>query len=90
MKFTINSTNTVIHSLNNQDEAYAIIPTDNNNNIVIEKIFVDPKFRGQGIAGKLMMEIVNYAKNNNKKIICVCPYAVNWFEKHEEFQTLLL
>ena len=46
--------------------------------------FVDDSLRGQGIAAKLMLEVIDYAKSNNKKIKATCSYAVKWFEKNRD------
>ncbi|MDU3199648.1 MAG: GNAT family N-acetyltransferase [Anaerococcus hydrogenalis] len=42
---------------------------------------VDKEYGGQGIAGKLVDKLVDYARENNKKIIPTCPYIKNKFEK---------
>lgn len=44
--------------------------------IAIDHTFVSPELRGQSIAGKLLDEVVNFAKENNLLIIPVCSYAV--------------
>jgi predicted GNAT family acetyltransferase len=46
------------------------------NVIVIDHTFVSPELRGQSVAGKLLSEVVNFAKENNLLIIPVCSYAV--------------
>lgn len=51
--------------------------------ILIDHTFVDDSLRGQGIAAKLMSEVINYAKAHNKKIKATCSYAVKWFEKNK-------
>lgn len=56
----------------------------NDHTIIIEHTFVDDSLRGQGIAAKLMLEVVKYAKSDNKKIKASCSYAVKWFEKNRE------
>lgn len=51
--------------------------------------FVDDSLRGQGIAGKLMEEAYKTIKNDKKKVIPTCSYAVKWFEKNEECRDIL-
>lgn len=51
--------------------------------------FVDESLRGQGVAGKLIQAVVDYAKAQGKQISPTCSYAVKWFEKHGEYQSLL-
>lgn len=54
------------------------------NTILIDHTFVDDCLRGQGIAAKLMLEVVAYAKSKSKKIKATCSYAVKWFEKNKD------
>lgn len=55
----------------------------------INHTFVDDSLRGQGIAGKLMEAVAKQAEAKNKKLLPTCSYAVQWFEKHKEYQELL-
>lgn len=64
--------------------AEVTFPDFDDNTIIIDHTFVDDSLRGQGIAAKLMLEVVSYAKANNKKIKASCSYAVKWFEKNKE------
>lgn len=47
---------------------------------------VDKEYGGQGIAGKLVDKLVEYARENNKKIIPTCPYIRNKFEKDDKYK----
>ncbi|MBG9981526.1 N-acetyltransferase [Aerococcaceae bacterium DSM 111020] len=42
---------------------------------------VSPKLRGQGVAGKLLDELVKKAENENVKLKAVCPYVVKKFKE---------
>lgn len=55
----------------------------------INHTFVDDSLRGQGIAGKLMEEVVKYLMAENKKAYPTCSYAVMWFEKNKQYRNLL-
>ena len=50
---------------------------------------VDPSLGGQGIAGKLMNELVKDLAETDRKAVLTCSYAVDWFERHEEYRDLL-
>lgn len=54
-----------------------------NNTILVDHTFVDDSLRGKGTAGKLMLEVIDYAKTHNKKIKASCSYAVKWFDKNK-------
>ncbi len=51
--------------------------------------FVDPKFRGQGVAGHLLKEMVSYARKNNKKIFATCSYVVKMFSHGDEYKDVI-
>ena len=55
----------------------------------INHTFVDPSLRGQGVANKLMMELAKKLRTENKKALISCPYAVQWFDRHEEYKDVV-
>lgn len=62
----------------------------NGNSISFTHTFTDPKRRGQGLAG----EIVEYAvddvdTNSSYRIVPMCWYVGEWFDKHPERAELL-
>lgn len=56
--------------------------------IIIDHTYVSNELRGQGIARKLLDEVANYARTENKKVIPLCSYAKTQMEKHEEYHDL--
>lgn len=67
----------IIYLGENKDNNYARITWQDlgNNVIEIDHTIVDKEYGGQGIAGKLVDEVVKYAKANNLKISSTCWYA---------------
>lgn len=55
----------------------------------INHTFVDPSLRGQGVATKLMMELAKKLRAENKKALISCSYAVQWFDRHEEYKDVV-
>ncbi len=55
----------------------------------INHTFVDDSLRGQGIAGKLMVEAAEQLRKENKKAILTCPYAIGWFGKNHGYEDIL-
>ncbi|HIY58918.1 MAG TPA: N-acetyltransferase [Candidatus Tetragenococcus pullicola] len=51
--------------------------------------FVDPTYRGQGVAGKLMQAAVFRARKENWQVIPTCSYAVKAFNDKSEYQDVL-
>lgn len=64
-------------------------PKVDENTVNINHTFVDDSLRGQGIAGQLVEAVSAKVKKENKKIIPTCSYAIHWFEKHQEYSSLL-
>lgn len=54
---------------------------------IIEHTIGNPDFKGVGM--KLLDEAVAFARENNKKIIPLCPFAKKMFDKKEEIRDLL-
>lgn len=54
----------------------------------ITRTFVDPQLRGQGIAQKLLSQLVTLAIANNKKLDPICSYAVAAFARDPKLQAL--
>ncbi|WP_025725062.1 GNAT family N-acetyltransferase [Acholeplasma granularum] len=56
--------------------------------IAVDHTFVDPILRGQGIAQKLVDEVVKLARLENKKIDPICPYVHKLFEKDPQYEDI--
>ncbi|MFM9986726.1 MAG: GNAT family N-acetyltransferase [Flavobacteriales bacterium] len=57
--------------------------------IIIDHTEVFPEFNGKGIGKKLVLEGVKYARENNLKIIPLCPFASALFKKTPEIRDVL-
>jgi len=75
----------------NEQEPIAEItfkPKDTNT-IIADHTYVSDELRGQGIAGKLVEVLTNYAREENKKIVPVCSYVKSKMEKTPEYHDLI-
>ncbi len=45
---------------------------------------------GQGLGKQLVEAVVNYARENNLKIIASCPFAKDVLEKNDDYQDVYL
>ena len=52
--------------------------------MIINHTGVNPDLRGQGLAEKLVLEAVDYARKNKLKIIPFCSYVSVYVGKHPE------
>lgn len=57
--------------------------------MIIDYTFVEPEYRGQKLAEKLVLNGVELARREGKKIIPLCPYAKKEFERKPEYQDVL-
>lgn len=77
---------------NNEEKICAGVkfPTVKDGIVNVTSTYVNKEMEGQGIAGKLMMELVSNMKNTNRKAITTCTYARNWFSRHPEYQDIII
>lgn len=57
--------------------------------MIIDHTFVDPQYRGQGLAEQLVLKGVEKARQENKKIIPLCPFAKKEFDTKPEYADVL-
>lgn len=72
-----------------EKKAEVTFPAVDENTVDICHTFVDSSLRGTGMAGKLMEEAARQIREQGKKAVLTCSYAVKWFEKHEEYQDIV-
>lgn len=53
---------------------------------IIDHTEVESKFAGKGLGKKLVLKSVEYARENNVKIIPLCPFAKKVFDTTKEIQ----
>ncbi|MBF8808390.1 MAG: N-acetyltransferase [Enterococcus lacertideformus] len=54
--------------------------------MIVDHTFIEPEYRGQKLAEKLVFNGVELARREGKKIIPLCPYAKKEFDKKTEYQ----
>jgi len=57
--------------------------------IIIDHTEVHDDYRGNRLGYKLLLQVVEMAKNTGKKIMPLCPYAKSVFDKTDEFDSVL-
>ncbi|MCC2251094.1 MAG: GNAT family N-acetyltransferase [Bacillota bacterium] len=71
-------------------EAEITFDTSDEGHIIITHTKVSEELRGQGVAGKLVDEVVNFARREEKKIKPACSYAKNKMERTPEYRDILV
>lgn len=56
---------------------------------IIDHTEVSSEFKGKNVGKQLVMAAVIYARENNLKIIPLCPFAKNVFDRMEEIRDVL-
>lgn len=57
--------------------------------IKIEHTYVSEELKGQGIGSQLVKAVVDFAREENKKIIPSCTFAQTEFKKNEKYRDVL-
>ena len=58
--------------------------------MILDHTEVDDAYHGQSIGKKILMFIVEFARENNIKIIPLCPFAKSVFDKTESIRDVLV
>jgi predicted GNAT family acetyltransferase len=58
-------------------------------NIIYSHTEVPAVFQGQGVAGKLARYALDYARDNDLKVVPLCPYVAAYIKRHPEYQPLV-
>lgn len=48
--------------------------------------YVPPSFRGQGVAGRITKEALNYAKEKGYRVRPTCPYVAAYMERSGDYE----
>ena len=57
--------------------------------IIIDHTLVSDELGGQGVGKLLLKKVVDWSRNESKKIIPLCPYAKAQMEKNEEYHDMI-
>lgn len=69
--------------------AEIVLDDFNKDSITIEHTYVSEKLKGQGAGKRLVKSVVDFATEENKKVIPVCEFAKKEFSKNKEYESVL-
>lgn len=70
----------------NNPQAQITFQPQGDNQINIDHTGVPKELGGQGIGSQLVKSVVDYARENNLKVVASCPFAKDVIEKNDEYQ----
>ncbi len=73
----------------NEPSAEITFKPKDEHTIIADHTYVSDELRGEGIAGKLLEALIDYARKEDKKIVPVCSYVKNKMERTEEYHDLI-
>ncbi len=59
------------------------------NNIIVDHTAVDPASTGMGAGKAIVFHLVEWARENNQKILPLCPFAKGVFDRTPEIRDVL-
>lgn len=59
------------------------------NKMIIDHTEVGDKLRGQGVGRKLLNELITYVRDEQIKVLPLCPYAKSQFDKDPSIRDVL-
>ena len=89
MEFVHNANQIAVFAEDGRTIAEVTFPEVEEGVVNVDHTYVSGELRGQGVAGKLMGELVKDLEETGRKAVLTCSYAVDWFERHEEYRGLL-
>ncbi|ENQ3107062.1 hypothetical protein SAMN04488168_1257 [Bacillus sp. 491mf] len=73
---------------NNKEAEITYVPTGEEK-IIVDHTFVSDNLRGQRVGEALVKRIVEFAREEGKVIIPLCPFAKSQIERNEEYHDVL-
>jgi hypothetical protein len=56
---------------------------------IIDHTEVDPAYKGQNVGKQMVMAAVEFARQNNLRILPLCPFAKSVFDRNPEIRDVL-
>lgn len=72
-----------------EGEIAKLLYTLKGNILYLNYAYVPGNLRGKGVGGELMEAVLEYAQNEEWKVIPICSYTVFYLEEHPKWHRLL-
>lgn len=70
-------------------EAYVSYKVDDDGDLIIDSTQVANQLSGQGVGSTLVNMVIEYAKDEDKKIVPECPFARAVMEREEDTKQMI-
>ena len=70
-------------------EAYVSYKVDDDGDLIIDSTEVANQLSGQGVGSTLVNMVIEYAKDDDKKIVPECPFARAVMEREEDTKKMI-
>ncbi|HIV82294.1 MAG TPA: N-acetyltransferase [Candidatus Salinicoccus merdavium] len=70
-------------------EAYVSYKVDDDGDLIIDSTEVANQLSGQGVGSTLVNMVIEYAKDEDKKIVPECPFARAVMEREEDTKKMI-
>lgn len=67
------------------EESYVDVEATSGTQRVLFHTGVSDEYGGQGLASRLVQEVVDDVVAGGRSIVPVCPYVVKWLEQHSDY-----
>ncbi len=90
VQLTINDKNGFFYiDVNGKQEAKLTFVFAGNDKIIIDHTEVNPGNNGKGFGKKMVVKVIEFARERNITIFPLCPFAKSVFDKNPEFRDVL-
>ena len=88
----------VIHEKENENERFVLYSEGNEvyveysmigNDLNLYHTYTHPALRGKGLAAHVVRAALEFAKENNLKVVPTCSYVQSFIAKNEEYKKLV-
>jgi predicted GNAT family acetyltransferase len=76
-----------VATVDGHDAYVAYMPVDDQT-LEYLRTYVPQELRGQGVAGKLVAQALDYAREHGYRVIPTCSYVRGYIERNPEYQDL--
>ena len=89
MTFSIQKERLTAHSLEGLPMGYITFPRVKAGLVNIDHVMTYPKFRGQGVAGAMMEQLLRHLTESGHKAALTCPFAQEYVRKNPQWSHIL-